>query len=485
MAARARSGSVTTGVGVALVLMALLTVASTTLAIVANLQIDDHRQQRQQAERDLERTLSDRDRENAEVSRYWDRADTTNPVVRQMLQEVRNWRTLVGADEADNYRNWGLQLRDITFEVDGDQQTLADPQYEERDGEERLLAARRDLLEDINTLIGETESLRNRISSLEDERDAARDLAEEEQERSEQVSQEYEESKQELREQLDQARAQYEQHRDRWQDQYSDLRDRLRETQQSFEQFREEVDARDTSAIVADLRRTVLEREQEIQDLQEQLGERAPVATPEAPIRADAEVVRKLDRHHVIINIGREHGVPMGLTFEVFDADEPMPDRAGEGRGKASVEVVRIQDQSAVAQVVRRDNDAEVGIGDKLFNVVYDRDRRYNFFVHGEFDLADRGRATEGDRRRIESLVRSFRGRLMDELDYQVDYVVLGVRPEEPELPEQADEFQRAEYERQQQAFEAYHDLEEEARDRGIPVLSQNRFLTLIGYYTR
>ncbi len=485
MAARARSGGISTGVGVALVLMALLTVASTTLAIVANLQIEEHRQERQRAESERDRVISDRDRDNPEIARYWNRSDTTNTVARQLLTEVQNWRTLVGAPADQDYRSFGLRLRDITFTAEDRERTLGDPQYETREGEDVFVAARRELIEDFRLLRDEARALRQRVVRLEAEFEEEREALEAAIREREQVSREFEQAKAEADEKIQDLEQAYETDRGRWREQYEGVRAALRSMQQEFNEFREQVDERDTSAIVTELRQRILEREREIRELRERLGQRPPVATPTAPLRPDAQVVRRLDDHHVVIDVGRAHGVPMGLTFEVFDADEPMPDRAGEGRGKGSVEVIRLEDQSAVAQITRRDDDARIGVGDMLFNVIFDRDRRYNFFVHGNFDIGERGRATAADRRRVETLVRNFRGRLMNELDYQVDYVVLGVRPDRPELPEFPDEFARAEHERLMEAYEDYHDIEDQARERGIPVLSQNRFLNLIGYYTR
>src|SRR5690606_23185485 len=111
-----------------------------------------------------------------------------------------------------------------------------------------------------------------------------------------------------------------------------------------------------------------------------------------------------------------------------------------------------------------------------------------------DFDVDNTGRTSMSDRRRIETMILQWGGKLSQaseednrELSYDVDYLVLG---EEPELPTplppgtfdpEIIEAHRA----KQRRWERYNQLVKEARELQIPVLNQNRFLLLVGYYQR
>ncbi|MEM9019186.1 MAG: hypothetical protein AAGC44_01375, partial [Planctomycetota bacterium] len=69
----------------------------------------------------------------------------------------------------------------------------------------------------------------------------------------------------------------------------------------------------------------------------------------------------------------------------------------------------------------------------------------------------------------------------------EVDYLVLGKEPEFPaDLdPGVIDQVLIRENEEKRVAYDTYQKLVEEAKRLRIPILNQNRFLVLIGYYQR
>jgi hypothetical protein len=83
-------------------------------------------------------------------------------------------------------------------------------------------------------------------------------------------------------------------------------------------------------------------------------------------------------------------------------------------------------------------------------------------------------------------MIEEWGGKLTRQLTYDVDFLVLGRDPALPERPEdQLDPVAMQRYAADQKRFETYQELIGEAKALKIPVLNQNRFLVLIGYYQR
>jgi hypothetical protein len=77
---------------------------------------------------------------------------------------------------------------------------------------------------------------------------------------------------------------------------------------------------------------------------------------------------------------------------------------------------------------------------------------------------------------------------VVDKLSYETDFLVLGV---EPQLPKERKGDEKLDFEKIQKdkeklaKYNEYRKLLSTAKEMGIPVLDQNRFLTLVGYYQR
>ncbi|MCC7146325.1 MAG: hypothetical protein IT443_07755 [Phycisphaeraceae bacterium] len=187
----------------------------------------------------------------------------------------------------------------------------------------------------------------------------------------------------------------------------------------------------------------------------------------------------------VYIDRGRRQHVVLGMSFEVFD-QIARADDSGQLRGKATVLVVDIIEDSAQCQVVRTTPGTTVQEGDIIANLVYSPDATFNFYVYGDFDIENTGNATEADRRRLEEMIQQWGGKVQAELSYQTDFLVLGKQPPEP-MP-LVDVIDPVEIRRRtllREAYNRYQELIQKAREMSIPVLNQNRFLTLVGYFER
>lgn len=208
--------------------------------------------------------------------------------------------------------------------------------------------------------------------------------------------------------------------------------------------------------------------------------------TVDPSLLADGRIVTIDPRGRwVYIDRGRRQHIVLGMTFEVYDHAAAVGE-GPDGRGKATIQVVDIIDNSSQCLVVRTSPGKTIQEGDVIANVVYSPDATFNFYVYGKFDIDERGVGSEADRKRIEKMITQWGGNLMQELTYDVDFLVLGEAPPRPapaggtidpvEITRQMR--LRAEYDRYQQ-------LLDRAREMSIPVLNENRFLTLVGFYER
>lgn len=197
----------------------------------------------------------------------------------------------------------------------------------------------------------------------------------------------------------------------------------------------------------------------------------------------------------LFITVGRNDGLVMGMTFEVFNP-EPVIRLAttGEARGKATIEVYSLDADSATCRVVRLDRGASINPGDPVVNLGFDPNMTIVMFAFGEFDIEKDGGTN--DIGRIEALVKESGAKLANVTRNQagipiltpdITYVVLGEKPELPDQPspDEFDPVKIAEYQAQLAANEAYFQIVDDAKILRIPVLSQDRFLDLIGYYVR
>ena len=245
------------------------------------------------------------------------------------------------------------------------------------------------------------------------------------------------------------------------------------------------------------------------EDLQTQLKQQLESVNIAA---ADAEIISVFnDGRQVSINRGDADRIQPGMTFEVFQPDQLVKlDDYDELRGKATVEITNIDSNTATGRVVRRENRlTRINDGDRLVNLVYDPNTTLKFYVYGGFDIDNKSRIpgglfvsnsrggaddlaleatpVPGDELRARDLIRQWGGLVAEDLSFDVDYLVLGIEPPLPRpLSEtEVDPEKLRVYGDAKKRYETYRSLIEQARELGIPVLNQNRFLALVGYYRR
>lgn len=188
----------------------------------------------------------------------------------------------------------------------------------------------------------------------------------------------------------------------------------------------------------------------------------------------------------VYLDIGRGNNVVIGMSFEVFNLGTSIkPDADGNyPAGKASLEVIRIDETSCVARITRQSKGNPVIVGDIVANAIYDPSKKYVFTVYGSFDTNSDGIATPGEASEIRALVDRWGGTVRDDVGGDTDFLILGARPVLPPEPRATDPIEVIErFLRMKQGVQRYDDLFDTARRTGIPVLNQNRFETLTGLH--
>ena len=294
-------------------------------------------------------------------------------------------------------------------------------------------------------------------------------------------------------------------------------KDSSQQRQGLVNQYKEQLDKLRTESGQKDA--TIRQFETTQRQLQEELDKYTGKQTkdplvPDPVKEIDGRIIAvRPEENLAYINLGSEDKLFMGLTFSVYDAAVGVQyDQAGQVvPGKAVVEVVDILESSAACRIVARTAGQTVLANDLLVNVAYDRNRTYKFYVHGNFDLNRDGVSGLTDYEQIVSRIRKWGGEVITEaeardmaqriaelgiegddepvtvhLSADVDFLVIGREPPipSPSAGEGGDDLEReVQIIQARKKYQEYSRLVSEAKALSIPVLNQNRFLSLVGYY--
>lgn len=449
--ARVRSGGA--GAAWALVLLGASFVICLILAIVFSVQLGDAQRQAEQAEAELNQYVNPQQRESPTVQRILDAGEDS--VVGQLLRTNQALRSVIGANDLapDAIRERAASI------VEDDNVSP--------------------LLDELAAQVAELEEVRRRLAAAEQRAAEAQRLAEQRLEEKNELQSEFDSRVQQISSRyFDETQTNFQRRITTLQNNFSEVEGRLERVRNDSQQTIEELEDR-----VDELEAERERLQQLISDFKKQTVGESVVARPDGELLTVDE-----DSDSVYINLGSEDQLLLGITFEVFEQGEPVEyDEASDQRGKATIQVVEINETSARARVVRRSRNAFLREGDPIVNVVYDPEQKFHFFVYGAFDLTGSGEATLDQQQRIEDIILKWGGVVDEEFGYQSDFLILGERPEPPEplAPDVIDPEKIAEFNRKQEVYQRYQELASEAQQLLIPVLNQNRFLTLIGQYER
>jgi len=230
----------------------------------------------------------------------------------------------------------------------------------------------------------------------------------------------------------------------------------------------------------------------EVRSLVAKLDRYRPQNISDSIIRQpDGRIVQVARNNVVYINLGQGSQITAGMTFEIYDRELGIP-KTGTSvaeelpKGKGSLEVTRVGSGSSECRVVRATPGLQIVEGDLIANLIYDANTKLKFKIYGDFDMDQNGVATAQEAEIVKRLVAQWGGTLSVAVAMDTDFVIMGKEPTIPQYTaEQLKDDAGAQYavEKATKALAEYEDVRTKALDMHVPVLNQNRFLYLIGFY--
>jgi len=186
------------------------------------------------------------------------------------------------------------------------------------------------------------------------------------------------------------------------------------------------------------------------------------------------------------INMGKDDHIYRGLTFTVYDRYQPFPDRET-GKGIGTLEVIEIMNTISRCRIVEFNEANPIMKNDVIANVVWSKDKKYSFCVTGDFDFNGDGFVDADGYKRIVSLIEQWDGVVTSTVSVNTDFMVLGQKPLEPELPAEgytvSTEELMAQFDRKRARVAEYDVNFGTGTSLGVPIFNRDRFLYFIGYY--
>ncbi|MBU6412092.1 MAG: hypothetical protein KGS45_01340 [Planctomycetes bacterium] len=296
----------------------------------------------------------------------------------------------------------------------------------------------------------------------------------------------------------------YEKLRKQMDESYKSLADDVGRTKTDADAYRDgfEKSKQDFEKRISEQRNAADDRETKLKDQLDKLKEENLVLTNQLSVlrgEKKGELLRPEDEASLVdgsvtglnpgerqafISLGRKNKIQLGMRFGVYtDARAAKPDADGNyPNAKALLEVVNVGDESSTCRIVSENRGQPVITGDVLVNPIYDARKTYKFVVFGNFDSNSDTIATAIERRDIVALVEEWGGKVVDDLNGDVDFLVMGERPVLGPRPatdapiEVVQEFIRRERE-----IQRYDTMYKQAVSTSIPILSESRIYTLVG----
>jgi hypothetical protein len=260
-----------------------------------------------------------------------------------------------------------------------------------------------------------------------------------------------------------------------WDESVSRLREQSEsEGERASEQLASERQQRQT------LEQQLTQNQSRINDLVSTLASFRPSADTTSLLQiADGHVVQTVpDQNIVYISLGKRDNIKPGMTFAVYSRIRGIP---ADGKGKATIRVNNVFDTTSECSLTTSNAGDPIVNGDVVANPVYDRNRKFNFVVAGDFDLDFSGSIDDPGGRQVRKMIEDWGGSLQETVDTRTDFVVLGAPPVSPFGAPGSDDPGGA-ASKQVQARQAFDAAKQEARSLGIPVLTRTQFLHFVGF---
>ncbi|MCL4197270.1 MAG: hypothetical protein KJZ69_07225 [Phycisphaerales bacterium] len=454
MASRSNSGM---GVLVALVIFIMLTITLLLLVMLFYTKADKEAQLKDAAETAAREFIRSEERNRDDIVRLKSEAQEKSMSVVMYLR---------------------TQMQDLMRDVAGNQNLS--PSRLRTQLDQLGLREGESLTGFVTTLSTQVSDRDDRIKALENELAAAHTRLGEEVARREELQRSQEAALAAANAEIDRVKQRADRYQQQVLDSERDMQDRVRDIRAQLDaeiaSLKEQIERRDVT--IAELTDNVRALQSRVRGVtQSNIDEGSQV---------DGHVVRLVGNDEVFIDLGKPQHLVLGMTFNVYGSiSEMRPDAQGNvPQGKATVEVTRIGETTSTARIIRSTPGRAVVEGDVIVNPVYDRNKKYSFFLFGQFDLDGENGPSEFETEIVRSRIREWGGELRSEFAGDMDFLVLGVEPALPAEPRpNATGPEVIAYRRARQFYEDYNAHLDRAQRLSIPVLNQNRLLTLIGYY--
>lgn len=330
---------------------------------------------------------------------------------------------------------------------------------------------------------GEIDGLKGRLKAAEEAREAARSDLLASVDRVRALEEEHRRTVAALHAEIDSYRGGTDQYRTRLEEARVDMTARVGAIRADAEASVSGLEAR-----IRDLEQQLLIANDQLRRLKHEQSEQSLRPAFEGALVDGRVVGVNAPARQVYIGLGRRDRMVLGMTFEVYnDGASIRPDAEGNyPPGKGTIEVIRIDESSSTARIIREVAGATIVSGDVIANAVYDPKKTYIFTVFGNFDTDGDEVATPQEAQHIRGLIESWNGIVRDDISGDTDFLVLGVRPILPPQPKPDDPVELIQrWVQLSRQVARYDDLFERATSAGIPILNQNRLYTLTGIHGR
>ncbi|MBI9019474.1 MAG: hypothetical protein JEZ07_19670 [Phycisphaerae bacterium] len=219
-----------------------------------------------------------------------------------------------------------------------------------------------------------------------------------------------------------------------------------------------------------------------LQELEKQLANTRPTPDMEIETRQiDGQIVRVVpNQKQVYIDLTAKDPIFVGLTFSVYDSFTGL---GKDGKGKATIEIIEINDKVTVCRITESDDGNPIMEKDVIANLIWDKKKKYNFCVSGDFDFDGDGEIDLDGYKQVTDLIVAWGGKVTNSLDVDTDFLILGHEPKLPAIPTNVTSADKVE---KYNKVKARYDLYQHANERGaflsVPTFNLARFINFIGY---
>jgi hypothetical protein len=262
--------------------------------------------------------------------------------------------------------------------------------------------------------------------------------------------------------------------RDAWEQNLAKLRQQSQaEGERASEQLNAERKQRQT------LEQQLAQNKSRIDELVTTLAKFRPSTEPTSLLQiADGSIVQTVpDQHIAYISLGSRDHIKPGMTFAVYSRVKGIP---SDGKGKATLKVNNVFETTSECSVTTSNTGDPIVEGDVVANPVYDRNRKFNFAVAGDFDLNFDGKIDDPGGEQVRRMISDWGGAIQPGVDTRTDFVVLGTAPAAPILPKEGEPDEATS--NAVAARKAFDKIRQDALSLGIPVLTRTQFLHFVGF---